>query len=413
MRPTRAIINLKAITENAKKLAELQPQTKLCGIIKADGYGHGTLPAAKALISAGIEWLGVALVEEGVELRQGKITNPILLLSEPRPAEMVEVVEYDLRPTLYSSSALAAVCAAVDLHPEKAPLPVHLKVDTGMHRVGAAPEEMLSLAKAVMDKKNIHLEGIWSHLAVADELQNPQNQRQAELFEKVLAELSAQGVSWDYSHLVNSAGYLNFPEYRYDIARVGIALYGILPSAPTTSISTTPTSTSTPSTTITSSSAPTPTPTSTSTPATTPTPTPSSQLPLKLEPAIRLVSEVSLVKQVCAGEGISYGLQHTLSQPAQIATIPIGYADGIRRDYGMRGGEVLIGGKRHPIVGTVTMDQLMVQCMDENISAGSEVVLIGTQGEEEITAEEVAHKLGTIAYEVVCDIGKRVRREYG
>ncbi len=386
MRPTRAIINLNAITENARKLAELQPQTKLCGIIKADGYGHGTLPAAKALISAGIEWLGVALVEEGVELRQGKITNPILLLSEPRPAEMIEVVEYDLRPTLYSSSALAAVCAAVDLHPEKAPLPVHLKVDTGMHRVGAAPEAMLALAKAVMDKKNIHLEGIWSHLAVADELQNPQNQNQAELFEKVLAELSAEGVSWDYSHLVNSAGYLNFPEYRYDIARVGIALYGILPSTPTP---TTPTSTSTPS------------------------PTPPSQHPLKLAPAIRLVSEVSLVKQVCAGEGISYGLQHTLSQPAQIATIPIGYADGIRRDYGMRGGEVLIGGKRHPIVGTVTMDQLMVQCMDENISAGSEVVLIGTQGEEEITAEEVADKLGTIAYEVVCDIGKRVRREYG
>ena len=369
MRPTHATVRLNVLAENIKKLSALSPIAEVCCVVKADGYGHGALPVARTAVDAGIKWLAVALVEEGVELRKGGIESPILLLSEPMPQEMLEVLEYGLHPTIYSESGMAAASAAWDLNDNTEPLRIHLKVDTGMHRVGARPDEILKLVKAIENKPGICLEGIWTHLAVADTPENPYSHQQLIEFEEVLEVVSAAGIDPEYRHAANSAGFLNFPESHYNLARVGISIYGILPGGV-------------------------------------------SEQKVNLEPAMSLTSEVSFVKKVPAGEGISYGHHFRLEEDALIATIPIGYADGIRYDYGMVSGEVLINGRRHPIVGSVTMDQLMVKLNDENVSAGDEVVLIGRQGNDEITATEVADKLGTIPYEVICDIGKRVRREY-
>ena len=365
MRPTQATVNLSLIQKNVQILKALAPDSLFCAVVKADAYGHGSVPVARAAIDAGADWLGVALVEEGIELRKSGVAAPIFLLNEPRPKEMIELAEFDLCPTIYSSSGLAAVAAASEMSSKE--LPVHLKVDTGMHRVGAQPEDIVEMAKSILAKPNLTLEGVWTHLAVADEPNNPHNQLQLKRYEEVLSSLKQESISFEFCHTANSAGLLNLTGSHYNMVRVGIAMYGILPSQ---------------------------------------------ESDLKLHPAMNLTSQVSFLKKVKAGESISYGLRHTFAQDALVATVPIGYADGIRRDFNSVGGQVLIREKRHPVVGTVTMDQLMVECLDDSIQPGDEVVLIGSQGKEAITADDIAAQLGTIAYEVVCDIGKRVRREY-
>ncbi len=382
MRPTSAIVDLAALQANAAELARRAAPAGLCAVVKADGYGHGAVAAARAALAGGATWLAVALVEEGIELRQAGVTAPILLLSEPRPTEMVEVVAYDLRPSVYSTTALAAAAAAATTGNRR--LPVHLKIDTGMHRVGAHPDDAVLLARAIAAKAQLHLEGVWTHCAVADELGNPHTDVQLERYEQVLKALEAddgERASGSFRrHAANSALLLAGGRSdasairrrgRYDMVRAGIALYGLPPSAD-----------------------------------------------LRgevdgLRPAMELRTQVSYVKSVAAGEGVSYGLAYRLDADRYVATLPIGYADGVRRDYGLRGGSVLIGGRRRPVAGVVTMDQLMVDCGQESdVSVGDEAVLIGTQGDESISATDVADHLGTIPYEVVCDIGRRVRRHY-
>ncbi len=309
-----------------------------------------------------------------------------MLLSEPSPSEMEEVVASNLRPTIYTKLGLEAAASSA-----KEPLKVHLKIDTGMHRVGVSPDEAVALAEAIANTKGINLEGVWTHLAVADDSQNSYTARQLKEFNAVLEDLEVAGIKPDLCHVANSAGFINFPELRnfpesrFNMARLGISIYGILPEGVGGASD--------------------------------------RDEGAKLEPAMRLTSEVSFVKKVKAGEGISYGHHFRLEEDAHIATVPIGYADGIRRDYGLVGGEVLIRGGHHSVIGTVTMDQLMVRLTDgasaegnvtagADIAVGDEVVIIGRQGGEEITAGEVAGRLGTIPYEVVCGIGKRVQREY-
>ena len=382
MRPTSAQIDLSAVAHNVSLLADLTAPAKLCVVVKADAYGHGAVPVARTAMSAGASWLAVALVEEGAELREGGIEAPILLLSEPRPKEMIEVVSHRLRPTVYSPEGIAAVTAAQSTATE--PLGVHLKIDTGMHRVGVPPDEASHLAQTLSDKPGLALEGIWTHCATADDINNPFADTQLDRFDKALEEIAAAGIKPPVRHAANSAALLTRRRSHYDLVRVGISVYGISPLPYASEIDSQAGLSEA-----------------------------SNRALQQLRPAMQLRSEVSFVKKVLAGERISYGQLHEFSADTAVATVPIGYADGVRRDFGLQGGVVLIGGQRCPVVGAVTMDQLMVDVgLVASVQTGDEVVLIGNQGSETVTATEIAQKANTIPYEVVCDVGKRVRREY-
>jgi alanine racemase len=370
LRPAWAEIDLGAVTGNARALARLAAPAALCAVVKADGYGHGATQVARAALAGGARWLAVALVEEGIELRDSGIGAPILVLSEPDPAAMTAVVAHHLVPTIYTERGLKAAVAAVGAA-GTGPLPVQVKVDTGMHRVGAAPPDAVRLAGAVSRHPALALSGFFTHFAVADEPESPFTAAQLAVYLEACAALQAQGVDPGLRHAANSAGALWHPEGRLDMVRCGIALYGLTPS-----------------------------------PA-------GGTVPAGLRPAMSVRARVSYAKTVEAGERVSYGLRYRLDRRSVIATVPIGYADGVPRRMGAVGADVLVGGRRVPIAGTVTMDQLMVDCGPGSpVAAGDDVVLIGSQGDEAITAWEWADLAGTIAYEVVCGISQRVPRAY-
>jgi alanine racemase len=367
MRATRAEVDLGAVAHNVRALTELAAPAQLCAVVKADGYGHGAIAVSEAALRGGADWLGVALVEEGAVLRKAGIDAPILLLSQPRLDDLAAAVRYRLAITVYTSQGIAAVAAASAA--TGVVTSVHLKVDTGMNRVGARPADIVGLAKEIADQPSLAFEALWTHCAVADEPGNEFTDRQLDRFDAVVAELDAAGLRPPMLHAANSAAAIDHPRARLDVVRTGIALYGIAPAAPLRGRA-------------------------------------------DLRPALSLKSEVAHVKRVPAGEGVSYGLRHVFSADATVATVPIGYADGVPRRLPLVGGEVLIGGCRRPIVGVVTMDQLMVDCGDLSVEVGDEVVLIGRQGDEEIAADDWADRLDTIAYEIVCGIGPRVPRHY-
>jgi alanine racemase len=363
VRPTWAEVDLGAVAHNVAVLAEHVAPAEVWAVVKADGYGHGAVPVAQAALGAGAHGLAVALVEEAVVLRDAGIDAPILLLSEARPDEFLELAALDLRTVLYTPGGIAA---AADTG---RPLRVHLKVDTGMHRVGAQPGDAVALAQAVVDVPNLTLEGVWTHCAVADEPDRPETAEQLRRLDEVLAALAVEGIEPELVHAANSAGAIAHPAARRSLVRAGIAVYGIDPSPELAGV-------------------------------------------VPLRPALRLRSAVTLVKRVAAGEGVSYGLRHTFDRETTVVTVPIGYADGVRRRLGLLHQDVLIGGARHPMVGVVTMDQLMVDVGDTPVAVGDEVVLLGTQGAEEVRATEWAEKLDTIAYEITCALGPRLPRRY-
>jgi alanine racemase len=362
-RPTAAGVDLDAVRHNARAL---KPHgAELMAVVKANGYGHGDVPVARAALEAGATWLGVALVEEGMRLRESGIDAPILVLSEvPRGSEK-ESLAAGLTPTLYTDEGLASVADAASTLGRASP--VHVKVDTGMHRVGVAPELASQLCLRIREA-GLELDGVWTHFAAADEPDDPSASAQLERFRRVLAELEGAGIRPRYRHAANSAAVLTFPDSHLDLVRVGIALYGIMPG-------------------------------------------PALERRADLRPAMSLRSQVTLTKRVAAGEGVSYGLRYRLEREATVATVPVGYADGYHRAASGRA-EVLIRGRRYPVAGTVTMDQITVDCGDDPVGPGDEVVLFGAQGDEEIRAEDVAGWAGTIGYEVVCGVSERVPREY-
>ena len=367
VRFTWAEIDGAAITANARVLKARAGRAQLLAVVKAFGYGHGAVGAAEAALAGGATWLGVALVEEGEALRRGGITAPLLVLSEPRPSAMGAVVASGLRPTIYTEEGVEAAAKAAAGLP--APLPVHVKVDTGMHRVGATPDDAVTLARAVAGCPELHLEGLFTHFAVADEPKRADHTAgQLAGLREVAARLAETGVRPDLLHAANSAGLLAHPDSHLDLVRCGIALYGLAPAPALAGLA-------------------------------------------DLRPALSLKAEISFVKPLAAGAAVSYGLRWTTPAATVVATVPIGYADGVPRSYGARGGQVLVGGRRCPVVGTVTMDQLVVDCgPGSTVRRGDECVLIGRQGDEEVTAWEWAERVGTIAYEVVCGLSSRVPR---
>jgi alanine racemase len=361
-------VDASAIEGNVRALAQDVTSAwpvQVWAVVKADGYGHGALTAARAALAGGATGLCVALVQEGARLRAAGIEVPILVLSEQPHEDLPDAVANGLRLTIYRPAYLAALEAigARDV-------PVHLKIDTGMHRVGAAPQDALALADAIAASPAATLEGVFTHLAVADEPDDPYTTEQLDRFDVVLDNLSAAGHRPSIVHAANSAGAIMHPRARYSMVRPGIAVYGLSPGAGVDETA----------------------------------------RQLGLRPALSLRARISLVKRLPAGARISYGLRHTFTRDTTVATVPIGYADGVPRRLPAAGGEVLISGVRRPIVGVVTMDQLMVDCGDDPVAVGDAVVLLGHQGAEVITATEWATRLGTIAYEVVCGISSRVER---
>ncbi|MEX2100796.1 MAG: alanine racemase [Acidimicrobiia bacterium] len=361
-------VDLGAIRHNVRVLGELADPAELLVVVKANAYGHGAVPVALAALDAGAAWLGVARVEEGVQLREAGIEAPILLLSEAPTWAADTVVGHGLTPVVYTEAGIDAIAKAVATSSSPTTA-VHLKIDTGMHRVGCAPEAAVALAEQVVAHDELVLGGVCTHLAVADEPDDPYTAEQLRAFDAAVADLCARGLDTGLLHAANSAAALACPSARYDLVRVGISVYGIPPSRGLAGGA-------------------------------------------DLRPAMTLTARVMFVKTLPAGARLSYGLRYELGRPARIATVPAGYADGVPRNLGVAGGEVLIGGIRYPIAGIVTMDQLMVDVGDAPVEAGDEVVLLGAQGDDEVSALEWAEHLGTISYEIVTGIGARVPRRY-
>jgi alanine racemase len=358
-----AEVSAAAIEHNLRTIASVASPATVWAVVKANGYGHGAEVAARAALAGGAQGLCVALVQEGVALRAAGIEAPILVLSEQPAAELADAVHHDLVVTLYSESQIAALAACgATAHP------VHLKVDTGMRRVGVAARDAVALADLIAASPAVQLAGVFTHLAVADEPDNPFTGHQLDRFEEVLAALAAAGHRPPLVHAANSAGTLAHPRARYSMVRAGIAIYGISPGPGV------------------------------------------DHLCRDLQPAMSLHARVSHVKRVAAGDRISYGLRHAFTQDAYVATLPLGYADGVPRRLHAVGGTVLVGGHHRPIVGVVTMDQMMLDCGDDPVQPGAEAILIGSQGGHTITAADWAAALDTIAYEVVCGISTRVQR---
>ena len=382
-RPAWAEVDLGAVAHNARALAAIAAPARLCAVVKADAYGHTAVPVARAALEGGASELAVALVDEGLELREAGVEAPILVLSEPAPDAMEAALAHDLVPTLYTPAGVAAARTAArrlaSFGAATVPFAVEVKVDTGMHRVGAAPEELCGVLGPLLEAPELRYGGLWTHFAVADEVGDGFTAEQLERFEAVRAHLAAQSMPPPSRlHAANSAGAIAWPASRYDLVRCGIGLYGYSPgpevgpalAAELARVGSAP-----------------------------------------LRPVMSLKAQVTMVRRYPAGERCSYGRVSPLETDSVVATVPLGYADGVDRGYFAAGGEVLIGGRRCKLAGTVTMDQIVVSCgPDADVAPGDEVVLMGRQGDEEVTAEEWARCLGTIPYEVITRLGLRVPR---
>lgn len=362
-RPTVVEVDLEAIRHNVRLLKP--PDAELLAVVKADGYGHGAAEVARAALEAGASRIGVALVEEGLGLRDRGVAAPILVLSElPRGSEK-EALAAGLTPSVYTEEGLRGLGEAAGATGR--PVGVHLKVDTGMHRVGLWPPEAApAFARAIVEA-GLVLEGLWTHFAAAEEDEEGTREQLRRLL-GVREALRAEGLESACVHAANSAATILYPEAHLDLVRPGAAIYGVDPGG-------------------------------------------GIGPRFGLRPALTWRSVVTMVKRLPAGERLSYGWRYELERGSTVATVPVGYGDGYARALGNRA-EVLIRGVRHRVAGTVTMDQLLVDCGDHQVTVGDEVVLIGAQGDERITPEELAAHLGTIGYEIVTAIGKRVPREH-
>lgn len=369
-RPITAEVDLDVIRGNARVLTAHAGDAQLMAVVKADGYGHGAVQVARAALQAGATWLGVALVEEGIALRTAGVHAPILVLSEPPHAAAEAVLAFNLIPTVYTHGWVRALVAASQavFGQDKGHVNVHLKLDTGMRRVGLAREHWADAMAHLAASDRVTVGGIWSHLAVGDEPDSDFTRLQGRRFAEGLEMADAAGLRPTMRHLCNSGGTTLYPELHHDMVRCGIALYGMEAA-------------------------------------------PGVRLP-GLRPALSLRGQLSLVKALHPGDTVSYGRRWTATEPTVAGTVPAGYADGVRR--GLTGkGQVTVAGQRRPMIGTVCMDQLVVDLgPGSEVSAGEDVWLIGGPGEDPVTAEDWAAWLDTITYEVTCGLGKRIPRLY-
>jgi alanine racemase len=377
-----AEVDLTAIARNVGELRRrTDPNAKLMAVVKANGYGHGAIEVARTALANGAEWLGVARLPEAIALREAGFSAPILVLGYTPPAAAEQLIERELRQAVYSPAAAEAYSRAGLRRGKR--IPVHLKVDTGMGRLGMVPaalaredtkeavgHDFISAATAILRLPGLSAEGIFTHFAASDSADLSCAKRQLDLFLEVLSALRAVGIEFPMRHAANSAAVIQLPESHLDLVRPGIALYGLTPSNETDLTG------------------------------------------IRLQPAMALKTRIIHLKTVPAGTCISYGMTYRTPSPTVIATIPAGYADGYRRLLSSRG-RMLVHGRRVPVVGRVCMDLTMLDVgAVPDVEMEDEVVIFGRQAGECISADDLARELGTINYEVVCDLTARVPRVY-
>ena len=372
-----AEINLSALAHNVYVLATESAPSEVWAVVKANAYGHGALQCATTALESGATGLCVALADEAIALRQAGVSAPILVMSEQPPQQHEDMIKYGLIATLYNKATIehyASVATRLGVVGA-----VHLKVDTGMHRVGTEPKQAVEMAQLIAKETWLQLDGIFSHLATADVVDHESTSRQVSEFDRVCEELKQLALLPDRVHIANSSATMNHIGIASQVSnaptmtRVGIAMYGIAADATSNSFG------------VATGDA--------------------------LQPVMSLKARVSHVQWLDAGEAVSYGLHRALKQRSCIVTLPIGYADGVPRGLWATG-EVLIGGKRRAFAGVIMMDQVMIDCGNDDVQVGDEAVLIGKQGESQITANDWARQMETIGYEIVCGISARVPRNY-
>ena len=364
--PTWAEIDLGALRHNVTELRAMAAGAEVMGVVKGYAYGHGNPACAQAKLEAGATRLGVARLAEALHLREAGISAPIHLFTEPPESGIENLVDHDLTATVYTQSfarKLSDAAARRDLR-----VPVHVKVDTGMHRVGLLADDVADAMRELLSLPGVEVEGVWSHLAVADVPDHPFTRKQLDLFIDLAGKVERAGRRLRYRHIANSAATLSLPESHFDLVRCGVAAYGLWPGPQFAGMA-------------------------------------------DLHPVMSLRSRVNMVKEIPAGERLSYGLSYELKHASRVVTVPTGYADGYdRRLSGVA--DVLIGGHRHKVSGIVCMDQFMVDVGDADVTTGETVTLIGRDRDDAITAEELAEHVGTINYEVTARIPSRVPRLY-
>jgi alanine racemase len=368
LRPTRAIINLSALRHNVHQIRKHLPaSTRFIAVVKANAYGHGAIPVSRMALSAGADWLAVAIPEEGIELRAAGIQAPILILGMSLPEQAGLFIDHNLIASVSCLDSLRAFQNAAAAR--KSPARVMIKLDTGMGRVGVQPDEASALVQQALALPDIEVVGLFTHFAAADETDNTFTLKQIDCLNQVIHALEAQGIKLPLLSAANSAATDAYPTAHFDAARPGIILYGLPPA-------------------------------------------PDMSLKLDLQPAMSLVSRIVHIKQVAAGTPVSYGCTHRTQQQTWLATLPLGYADGYSRALSNKA-EVLVHGIRRKVVGRVCMDQIVIDLgPDCDAAVGDEVVLFGRQGQAEITLTELAVLAGTINYELACGISARVPRVY-
>ena len=366
MRPSFIEVDLSILTHNLKLIREHIDNRPVMAVVKSNAYGHGLVRVAHLYEQLGVNSLGVALLEEGIILRNSGISLPIAVFGGVLKEQIPELLEWGLEFIVPSTDVLNDTEKFCKSQNRRAT--VHLKIDSGMGRIGIIAENSESLIASALDSEHIHIKGVCSHFACADDPEDPKTLEQLDRFLEAVSVFEKLGASTPLRHIANSGGVLYFPQSHLDIVRPGIILYGVYPGPSCTRI-------------------------------------------LELKPALKLKSKVSFHKSIPTGFSISYGATWTSESTAEISTIPLGYGDGYPRQLSNRG-EVLINGKRRPIVGRVCMDQFMVNCKSENLNAGAEVILIGAQDGQCITVEEMSIWAETIPYEILTNLNERLPRTY-
>ncbi|HEY7499392.1 MAG TPA: alanine racemase [Vicinamibacterales bacterium] len=370
IRPTVARVDLSAIRANFKAitsfLASATPTPPgVIAVVKANAYGHGAPQVARALEEAGAAMLACADIEEAVVLRQAGVRVPVLVFGALSVSDLDGIFQHDLTPTISTPSAAKALQAAAARH--GVTLRCHLKIDTGMNRLGFRHDNLASTLPEVAASENLKIEAVYTHFATADDADHPLFAEQRTRFERVLAELPGLGIHATIRHAANSAAMLRDERVCYEYVRPGLLLYGVEPPPLRTTID--------------------------------------------LRPALSLHSRIVAVKGIRPGEGTGYGIKTTVSEPRTVAVVPAGYADGL--DLRLAGrGFMLVRGRRAPIVGSVCMDMTMIDVTGTDVAPGDEVVIVGEQGGESIGVREIAAAIGTIPYELLCRVGSRIERVY-
>jgi len=362
-------IDLGALSHNVQQLVKfLSPQTQLMAVVKADAYGHGAVTVAKTALEAGASWLGVATVPEGIQLREEGIKAPILILGATNTPEQIQAIaHWQLQPTLCSPKQALEFSNTLETINYNSSLPVHIKLDTGMSRLGTNWQQAAEFVQLVQGLPHLDIASVYSHLATADSPDAKVMTEQHRRFEEAISHIKAKGITIPSLHLANSAATLADSRLHYDMVRVGLAIYGLYPATHL-------------------------------------------QNQIKLQPVLQLKARVTQVKTIAAGTGVSYGHHFIASREMRLAVVGIGYADGVPRHLSNQM-QVLVRGRRVPQIGAITMDQIMLDVSSiPDLQEGEIVTLLGEQGKEQISADDWANCLNTISWEILCGFKHRLPR---